>query len=59
MDAILTDDQGRPIRRPARSEYDSDHAFVVAFHSYKQCVADRANQAFDSEWRKQVRKGRR
>jgi hypothetical protein len=49
---ILTDACGRPIAKPRRADFSSDVEFLRAFHAYKDCVANTANDAFAKGFRK-------
>jgi len=58
-DAILTDGDGKPFRKPERSEFSSDHDFVRASHEHNQKVTNAANKGFDEGFRRGMkRKGK-
>ena len=53
---IHTDDSGRPFERPVRRDFPNDVSFVRAFHAYQDAIRKCANDAFDDEFRKAVRR---
>jgi hypothetical protein len=48
---ILTDEQGRPIERPSRTDFASDWEYANALHAWNDRVTNIANEAFDAGWR--------
>jgi hypothetical protein len=56
--AILTDDRGRPLDKPVRSDFTSDVEYVRAFHAWRDKVTSTANAAFDAAFRKTMRRSR-
>lgn len=48
---MLVRGDGTPIAKPERSEFESDVAYVRAFHDYRDEIARCANQAFDQAFR--------
>lgn len=51
MDAILTDEDGRPLPRPAREDYPDTIAWMRAVWAWKDSVASIANEAFAKGFR--------
>jgi hypothetical protein len=53
--AILVDDTGTPMPRPCRRDFTSDIGFIDAYHAWRDLVANTANIAFASAFRKAMR----
>jgi hypothetical protein len=50
-EAILTDERGRPMDRPKRSDFSSDVDFIHAVHAFNDRVTGIGNRAFDEGFR--------
>jgi hypothetical protein len=44
--------------RPRQDEFTSDEAYVRAVHARNQVIANAANEAFDQQFRRAMRRGR-
>ncbi len=53
---IFTDSRGRPIPKPRRSDFDSDVAYLRAFHSWKDRLARESANSFGPAFRKALGK---
>lgn len=53
--AILVTDNGTPMPRPVRQEFADDIAFIRAYHAWRDSVANTANDAFASAFRRAMR----
>jgi len=50
---VFTDDRGRPIPKPERSEYTSDYDYVCAVHIYHRSIEAMMWKAFDEQFQKE------